>query len=140
MVRYLNLEPLAYAVGTLTWTRAGLLLLVAIVAGLPKSGAPWALELVYRTMPAFLMVFLLYVMAAIILVQIGTPRYSFWQVFPSAATLGLLVAIAFLGWVWVQDRQVDLILLLIAFVFFAPLLALFFSLVLGVMPRLIGWR
>lgn len=144
MVRHLGLEPLTYAVGTLTWTRAGLLLLVAVFAGIPKGGSPWALQLLDRVVPASLMLLfmllLLYVTATIVLVQIGTPRYTFWQVFPSAAALGCTVAIAFLAWMSVQERQVDLILTFVAFVIFAPLLALFFSLVLGVMPRLIGWR
>lgn len=140
MSPHLSLEPVIYAVGTLTWIRAGVLLLVAVVASFLKGGAPWNIELLHRTVPAVLMVLLLYVTVAIILVQIGTPRFTFWQIIPSAVALGLVVSVAFLAWVFIQEKQVDLILLLLAFVIFTPLLALFFSLVLGVMPRLIGWR
>ena len=116
------------------------MLLASCLIALPAKSAVFSPEHLKGIPFAFVAVLLAYITVTIVLVQLGTPRFGFWQSLPTAIAMGSAVAITFLAWVHVEDEKADILFSLIAFGFFAPFLSLFFVLVLVVLPRFVGWK
>ena len=131
-------EPLAYVWSTLTiWH----LVLPVIVLGLQalSKGRSWR-EVMQRVTVVLCIFCWLYVLGAIILGQVFGDRFSFAQVWPTSALMGVLASLGIVGWmVDPHPPRMPLGRVTLAFAFYALFLGLAVSLFLYLMPRMVGW-
>lgn len=128
--------PLAYALGLVGPMHFGVWLLVPIALGVSIQDGSVDINLSQISVMLVLLA-LGYLLFMPMIGQIFGDHYSFAQVWPASAILGVLISAAFVGFVAISDPKAGLGFAFVAFAVFSVFLGLALNLFLWLMPRMV---